>query len=94
MTNVEFKNKLDVMTKEWLPIASKTMTVNELVWILRHDNDVEDYMMNIDSESEGFSFGFLKESFTPTRLLALKIQSIEYEEYDESDYPVLAIKTN
>lgn len=94
MTNAEFKTKLDVMTKEWLPIVSKTMTINELVWILRHDNDVEDYMMNINSESEGFSFGFLKESFTPTRLLALKINSIEYEEYEESDYPVLAIKTN
>ena len=94
MTNAEFKVKLDALTKEWLPIASKTMTVNELVWILRHDNDVEDYMMNIDSESNGFSFGLLKESFTPTRLLALKIQSIEYEEYEESVYPVLAIKTN
>ena len=94
MTNVEFKAKLDAMVKEWLPIASKTMTINELVWVLRHDNDVEDYMMNIDSESNGFSFGFLKESFTPTRLLALKIQSIEYEEYEESEYPVLAIKTN
>ena len=94
MTNAEFKTKLDAMTKEWLPIVSKTMTVNELVWILRHDNDVEDYMMNIDSETEGFSFGFLKESFTPTRLLALKIKSIEYEEYEESDCPVLAIKTN
>ena len=94
MTNAEFKVKLDALTKEWLPIASKTMTVNELVWILRHDNDVEDYMMNIESESNGFSFGLLKESFTPTRLLALKIQSIEYEEYEESVYPVLAIKTN
>ena len=94
MTNAEFKAKLDAMTKEWLPIASKQMTINELVWILRHDNDVEDYMMNIDSESNGFSFGLLKESFTPTRLLALKIQSIEYEEYEESEYPVLAIKTN
>ena len=94
MTNAEFKAKLDAMTKEWLPIASKQMTINELVWILRHENDVEDYMMNIDSESNGFSFGLLKESFTPTRLLALKIQSIEYEEYEESEYPVLAIKTN
>lgn len=94
MTNAEFKVKLDALTKEWLPIASKTMTVNELVWVLRHDDDVEDYMINIDSESEGFSFGFLKESFTPTRLLALKIKSIEYEEYEESEYPVLAIKTN
>ena len=94
MTNAEFKVKLDALTKEWLPIVSKQMTVNELVWILRHDNDVEDYMMNIDSKTNGFSFGFLKESFTPTKLLALKIKSIEYEEYEESEYPVLAISTN
>lgn len=94
MTNAEFKTKLDALTKEWLPIASKKMTVNELVWILRHDNDVEDYMMNIDSAKEGFSFGLLKESFTPTRLLALKIESVEYEEYEESEYPLLYIKTN
>ena len=94
MTNVEFKAKLDAMTKEWLPIVSKKMTINELVWILRHDNDVKDYMMNIDSEANGFSFGLLKESFTPTRLLALQIESIEYEEYEESEYPILAIKTN
>jgi hypothetical protein len=94
MTNAEFQAKLDTMTKEWLPIASKQMTINELIWILRHDNDVEDYMLNIDSQKEGFSFGFLKESFTPVRLLALKIKSIEYEEYEDSEYPVLAIKTN
>ena len=94
MTNVEFNEKLGTMTKEWLPIASKQMTINELVWILRHDNNVDDYMMNIDSEKEGFSFGLLKESFTPTRLLALKIKSIEYEEYEESEYPLLYIKTN
>lgn len=94
MTNVEFNEKLGTMTKEWLPIVSKQMTVNELVWILRHDNDVEDYMMNIDSKTNGFSFGFLKESFTPTKLLALKIESVEYEEYEESEYPLLYIKTN
>lgn len=94
MTNAEFKVKLDTMTKEWLPIASKQMTVNELVWVLRHDNDVDDYMMNIDSEIEGFSFGFLKESFTPTRLLALKIKSIEYEWPEDSECPLLYIKTN
>lgn len=94
MTNTEFKAKLEAMTKEWLPIASKQMTVNELVWVLRHDNDVVDYSINIDSEKEGFSFGLLKESFTPVRLLALKIESIEYEEYEESEYPLLYIKTN
>lgn len=94
MTNVEFNEKLGTMTKEWLPIASQQMTINELVWILRHDNDVDDYMMNIDSAKEGFSFGLLKESFTPTRLLALKIESVEYEEYEESEHPLLYIKTN
>lgn len=94
MTNEKFKAKLDAMIKEWLPIASKTMTVNELIWVLRHDDDVEDYMMNIDSKKEGFSFGFLKESFTPTRLLTLKISYIEYEWPDDSEYPLLYIKTN
>lgn len=94
MTNAEFKVKLDEMVKKWLPIASKTMTINELIWVLRHDNDVKEYMMNIDSKKEGFSFGFLKESFTPTRLLALKIKFIEYEWPEDSEMPLLYIKTN
>jgi hypothetical protein len=100
MINAEFQKKLAVMTKEWLPIVSKQMTVNELIWILRHDKDVEDYNLNINSESQGFSFGLLKESFTPTRILALQITSIEYEEDDcedeemRSPYPCLVVKTN
>lgn len=94
MTNAEFFKKLNALTKEYLPIASKKMTVNELVWILRHDKDVEDYNLNINSKSQGFTFGLLKESFTPTKILALKIDSITYEEYEGSEYPVLDVKTN
>lgn len=100
MTNAEFQQKLKAMTKEYLPIVSKQMTVNELVWVLRHDKDVEDYNLNINSESQGFTFGLLKESFTPTRILALQIKSIEYEEDDYEDeemrspYPCLIVNTN
>lgn len=100
MTNVEFMNKLNKLFDEHLPIKSKKITINELIFVLRHDNEVEDYNLNIDSKSLGFSFGFAKESFFPTRYLALKIDSIEYEEDDcedeelRSPYPLLMVKTN
>ena len=96
MNNAEFQVKLNNMFKEHLPIAGKTKTINELIFVLRHDNEVEDYNVNINSESLGFSFGLLKESFFPTRDLALKIKSIEYEEDElgESPYPLLYIETN
>ena len=96
MTNNEFQVKLNAMFKEHLPIAGKAKTINELIFVLRHDNDVEDYCVNINSESLGFSFGQLKESFFPTRHLALKIKSIVYEEDElgECPYPILDIKTN
>ena len=90
----EFKAKLDRMANEWLPCVSNPMTVNELVWVLRHDYEVSDYMLNINSKKEGFTFGFLKESFMPSRTLALKIKSIEYEWIDGSEYPLLYIETN
>ena len=94
MTNKEFHEKLDFMFKKHLPIAGKVKTINELIYVLRHDDDVEDYNVNINSESQGFSFGFAKDCFYPTRQLALKIKSIEYEEYEDSPYPMLDIKTN
>ena len=94
MTNAEFQVKLDKMFKEHLPIAGKVKTINELVYVLRHDDDVEDYNVNINSESQGFSFGFVKDCFYPTRVLALKIKSIEYEEDEDCPDPILMIKTN
>ena len=94
MTNAEFQVKLDKMFKEHLPFAGKVKTINELIFVLRYDDEFEDYNVNISSKSQGFSFGFVKDCFYPTRQLALKIQSIEYEEDEDSPYPVLMIKTN
>lgn len=94
MTAKEFNVKLDKMFKENLPIAGKTKTINELIYVLRYDNEVKDYNVNINSASQGFSFGLLKDTFYPTRTLALKIKSIEYEEDEESIYPLLLITTN
>lgn len=100
MTNTEFHAKLDKMFELYLPIHGKTITVNELVYVLRHDNEVEDYNLNIDSKSKGFNFGMVKDTFYPTRLLALKIKSITYEEDDcedesqRSPYPLLMVETN
>lgn len=100
MTNAEFQVKLAKLFKEHLPGTGKNVTVNELLYVLRHDDEVEDYNFNLDSKTAGFSFGFAKESFFPTRYLALKIDSIEYEEDDcedesmRSPYPLLIVKTN
>ena len=94
MTNNEFMTKLNEMFKKHLPIAKQPITINELVYVLRHDNDVEDYCVNINSKSQGFSFGFVKDCFYPTRQLALTIKSITYEEDEDSEYPLLIIETN
>lgn len=94
MTNNEFMTKLNAMFKKHLPIVKQPITINELVYVLRHDNDVEDYNVNINSKSQGFSFGFVKDCFYPTRQLALTIKSITYEEDEDSEYPLLMIETN
>lgn len=94
MTNNEFTTKLNAMFKKHLPIAKQPITINELVYVLRHDNDVEDYNVNINSKSQGFSFGGVKDCFYPTRQLALKVNSITYEESEDSEYPCLVIETD
>lgn len=94
MTNAEFLNKLNAMFAEIFPKAKGKRTVNELIFVLRQDNEIEDYCLNINSKSKGFSFGFAKQSFFPTRSLALKIDSIEYSEGEDSEYPCIVVKTN
>lgn len=93
MTNNEFMTKLNTMFKKYLPMAKQPISINELIYVLRHDDDVEDYCVNINSKSQGFSFGFVKDCFYPTRQLALKINSITYEEDKDSGYPLLMIET-
>lgn len=93
MTNNEFMTKLNTMFKKYLPMAKQPISINELIYVLRHDDDVEDYCVNINSKSQGFSFGFVKDCFYPTRQLALKINSITYEEDKDSEYPLLMIET-
>ena len=93
MINGEFLAKLNKRFNEILPSTAKKRTINELIFVLRNDG-VKDYNLNINSKSKGFSFGLLKEGFFPTRLLALKIESIIYEEVDGSPYPLLTVKTN
>ena len=94
MTHNEFIKKMNEMFDTYLPHANKVKTVNELIFVLRHDDEVEDYCININSETEGFSFGLLKDTFYPTRLLSLNILSLEYEEEEESPYPLLILTTN
>lgn len=94
MTNNEFMVKLNTMFKKHLPIAKQPISVNELVYVLKHDKEVEDYNVNISSASKGFNFGMVKDTFYPSWLLGLQINSIEYEEDEDSPYPVLMIKTN
>lgn len=94
MTNAQFITKLNVMFKEYLPIAGNKKTINELVFVLKHDDEIEDYILCINSKSLGFSFGSLKESFFPTRRLALKINAIQYEEDKDSQYPCITVDTN
>ena len=94
MTHNEFIKKMNEMFDTYLPHANKVKTVNELIFVLRHDDEVEDYCININSETEGFSFGLLKDTFYPTRLLALNVLSLEYEEEEESPYPLLILTTN
>lgn len=95
MTNAEFQQRLEKIYKKYPLIAkSAKKSINELIFVLRNDDRVPDYCLNINSKSQGFSFGLLKESFFPSMDLALKINSLEYEEYPDSEYPCLIVYTD
>lgn len=54
---------------------SNPMSLNELVYVLHMED--EDYSI---SDDEGGCIPSVKESFIPTRLLAKKIKSVEWDE--------------
>ena len=83
MTNVEFQAKLEEMYAKHPMIArSKTKSLNELMYVLRIEGD-RDYSI---SDNEGGCIPSVRETFVPTRWLAKKVVSIEWEEFEDEEY--------
>lgn len=83
MTNVEFQEKLRQMYKDHPIIGvSERKTINELLYMLRMDDSVTDYNVNI---KEGKAWGCIpsvKECFVPVRTLAKHVTKVECDEED------------
>lgn len=83
MTNVEFMAKLDEMYAKHPMIArSNPKSLNELMYVLRMEGD-RDYSI---STNDGGCIPSVRETFVPTRDLAKKIVSIEWEEFLDEEY--------
>lgn len=80
MTNVEFQKKLTEMFAKHPMIArSNPKSLNELMYVLRMEGD-RDYSI---STNDGMCIPSVRETFVPSRDLAKKVVSIEYEEYED-----------
>lgn len=80
MTNAEFQAKLEAMYAKHPMIArSNPKSLNELMYVLRMEGD-RDYSI---SDNEGGCIPSVRETFVPTRILARKVVSIEYEEFED-----------
>lgn len=83
MTNVEFQAKLDAMYSKHPMIAlSNPKSLNELLYVLRMEGD-RDYCV---STNDGLCIPSVRETFVPSRDLAKKVVSIEWEEYEDEEY--------
>lgn len=83
MTNVEFQAKLEAMyAKHPLIALSKTKSLNELMYVLRMEGD-RDYSI---STNDGGCIPSVRETFVPSRDLAKKVISIEWEEFEDEEY--------
>ena len=83
MTNVEFQAKLEAMYAKYPMIArSNPKSLNELMYVLRMEGD-RDYSI---SDNEGGCIPSVRETFVPTRILAKKVVSIEWEEFDDDEF--------
>ena len=82
MTNAEFQAKLEAMYANHPMIArSNPKSLNELIYVLRMEGD-RDYSI---SDNEGGCIPSVRETFVPTRWLAKKVVSIEWEEFEDED---------
>ena len=83
MTNTEFMNKLDAMyAKHPMISSSNPKSLNELLYVLRMEGD-RDYSI---SSNDGMCIPSVRETFVPTRHLAKKVVSIEWEEFEDEEY--------
>jgi hypothetical protein len=83
MTNVEFQKKLDAMYAKHPMIArSNPKSLNELMYVLRMEGD-RDYSI---STNDGACIPSVRETFVPTRSLAKKVMSIEWEEFEDEEF--------
>jgi hypothetical protein len=83
MTNTEFMNKLDTMFAKHPMIArSNPKSLNELMYVLRMEGD-RDYSI---STNDGGCIPSVRETFVPTRSLAKKVMSIEWEEFEDEEF--------
>ena len=83
MTNAEFQKKLnDMYAKHPMIAISKQKSLNELMYVLRMEGD-RDYAI---STNDGGCIPSVRETFVPTRDLAKKVVSIEWEEFEDEEY--------
>lgn len=83
MTNAEFQTKLKEMyTKHPMIARSTAKSLNELLYVLRMEGD-RDYCV---STNDGMCIPSVRETFVPTRDLAKKVVSIEWEEFEDEEY--------
>ena len=82
MTNTEFMKKLDEMYAKHPMIArSNPKSLNELMYVLRMEGD-RDYSI---STNDGGCIPSVRETFVPSRDLAKKVMSIEWEEFEDEE---------
>ena len=83
MTNAEFQIKLNEMYAKHPMIAfSNPKSLNELLYVLRMEGE-QDYCL---STNDGMCIPSVRETFVPSRDLAKKVVSIEWEEFEDEEY--------
>lgn len=82
MTNAAFQNKLKEIYSSYNFIGkSERKTLNTLLYMLRMDEEVADYNVNlVDEVGEIVCIPSVKECFVPTKYLAMYVKKVECEE--------------
>lgn len=80
MTNAEFNDKLTKMfAKHPMLATNKQYTLNELVYVLRVDDD-RDYSI---STNDGKCISSVRETYIPAAWLAKTVTDLEYQEFED-----------